>query len=343
MDTCTPQKDSRILTRRAALATFSASLAVGLGSRAALADGEVRIDHVYGRTVLTAPPKRVVSIGFNTQDTILALGTRPIAVRRWFGEQPGEIWPWAKPYLQGPLPEVLAGELSVEAIAALEPDLVVGIGSGLSREQYDVLSRIAPVLMQGKDDPTYGTPWDEVARRVGRALGKDALADSLIARTRESFGAARARHPAWAGKTAVAAYARGGEPGAFTAIDTRSRFLAELGFKPTPGLERVSIGGNFYVKLTPEDLSPLDADLLVWISAVEDVPSITGLAMRRFLRAHTEGREVLPSPLVASALSFGSVISLPYALAALEDELAAALDGDPATPVPSAVAAGLTG
>ena len=45
--------------------------------------------------------------------------------------------------------------------------------------------------------------------------------------------------------------------------------------------------------------------------------------------------------LVAAAMSFGSVLSLPFALRELEADIAAALDGTPATPVASAVRAGL--
>ena len=63
--------------------------------------------------------------------------------------------------------------------------------------------------------------------------------------------------------------------------------------------------------------------------------------MRRLLNAHREGREVFAGSLPAAALSFGSVLSLPYALAELEDDIAAAIDGDPATPVASSVDAGI--
>jgi len=40
-------------------------------------------------------------------------------------------------------------------------------------------------------------------------------------------------------------------------------------------------------------------------------------------------------------MSFASVLSMPYALERLEPEIALAIDGDPATVVPSAEKAGL--
>lgn len=63
--------------------------------------------------------------------------------------------------------------------------------------------------------------------------------------------------------------------------------------------------------------------------------------MRRTLAAHRQGREIFAGPVFAGALSFSSILSLPFALNELEQDLVAAIDGDPATPVQSAQLAGL--
>ncbi|WP_237180371.1 ABC transporter substrate-binding protein [Roseomonas haemaphysalidis] len=325
----------RGLRRRSVL---SAAVA-GLATWPALAQDSLRIPHVFGETVLRGVPRRVVSLGYTTGDALLALGVQPVAVRRWFGDQPDAIWPWARPLLAGPPPAVLVGDVSVERVALLEPDLIVGIGSGISRAEYDALSGIAPVLMQA--GAASFEPWDEIVSRLGLALGLADRAAERVAATRRRFDEVRARHPDWAGRTAVAAYNFGGETGAFTGQDTRGRFLAELGFVVPAELQRLSGTRGFYAKLSPEDLSPLDADLLVWISTSGTANDIAALPMRPFLRAHREGREMLVSDVPAAALSFGSVLSLPFALDALEGEIAAAMDGDPATPVASAKRAGL--
>lgn len=331
----TLQAPQPTIGRRAALAALVTCAAVP-----ALAQDAVRIPHVFGEIALRQPPRRVVSLGYTAHDTLLALDVQPVAVRRWLGEQPSAIWPWAQPYQKGSPPVVLSGEVSVERVATLEPDLIIGIGSGISHAEYEALSAIAPVLMQSGEH-AFSTPWDEMVRVLGVALGKHEKAESLIVQTRRQFAEARGRHPAWAGCTAVAAYNYGGETGAFTSHDTRGRFLTELGFVVPAALDRLSGRQGFYAKLSPEDFSPLDADLLIWVSSAATVPDIVALPMRRFLRAHLEGRELLTAPSVAAALSFGSVLSLPFALAALEDEIAAAMDGDPSTPVASAVRAGL--
>ncbi|MGI8484593.1 MAG: hypothetical protein ACR2OU_10055 [Thermomicrobiales bacterium] len=42
----------------------------------------VTIPHVYGETVIPAAPVRVVTIGWSTQDAVIALGIDPIAIPR---------------------------------------------------------------------------------------------------------------------------------------------------------------------------------------------------------------------------------------------------------------------
>ncbi|WP_224000360.1 ABC transporter substrate-binding protein [Aureimonas sp. SA4125] len=328
-------------SRRTILAGLAAGLVCGLPSSAAAGEDGLRFVHAYGETVLPRPATRVVSLGYTTHDTLLALGQPPLAIRYWYGDHAFGVWPWAQPFLNGAEPVLLSGEVSMEKVAALAPDLIVAIGAGISKAEYAVLSRIAPVLVHDGRYSGYGTPWDVMALTLGRALGRSDRAEELVAATREAFGAARARNPLWAGKTGVAAYHTGGETGAFTGADTRARFLADLGFRLTRGISALSGPDGFYVPLSPEDLSPLDADVLVWMSGLEQVPDLVGLPMRRTLKAHREGREVMAGPLVSGAMSHGSVLSLPFALRALEADLAAAADGDLDTPVASAEAAGL--
>lgn len=325
-----------VMSRRSVLATMAAATV----ARPAFAS-DLRFTHAYGETVLDAPASRVVSLGYTGQDALLALGLQPLAVRYWFGDAPNAIFPWAEAYQEGPPPTVLTGEVSFETVAALQPDLIVGIGSGISREEYALLSQIAPVIMHAQDAPGYGTPWDELTRTLGRATGRSERAEELVAEVEAKFAAARARHPEWAGMTAVAAYHFSGETGCFYDGDTRTRFLKTLGFTFPPAVKEIAAPEGFYVRLSPEDLSPLEADLLVWISSFGDVSDLARLPMRKMLKAHTEGREVLTTPLMSAAMSFGSVLSLPFALEGLEADFAAATDGDPATPVASATEGGL--
>lgn len=296
--------------------------------------------HVYGRAVLEAPARRVVSLGYTNQDPLLALGVVPVALRYWYGDEPNSVWPWARAHLGQATPQVLRGESNIEAIAALQPDLIVAIGAGITRAEYDILSQIAPVLMQPEGTPTYGLGWEETTRMFGRAVAREDRALAMITKTKQAFAAARARHPEWAGRRAVAAYHSAGETGVFAAIDGRARFLQSLGFV-LPDDAAFGGGEAFYHPLSPEDLSPLDADVLLWIAAGTEASDLAALPMRKLLDAHKHGREVYAGPLHAAALSFSSVLSLPFAINALEADIAAAADGDPDTVVQSTQAAGL--
>ena len=332
-------RTQRGLTRRAVLAGAAATLA----APAVRASGGLRFSHVYGEIELKKPAERVVSLGYNTQDTLLALGTAPLGLRYWYGDYPYGVWPWAQPYLGDAEPVLMRGEVSIETVASLAPDLILGTGSGISEAEYAMLSQIAPVLMQPAEYTTYGSPWQVEVETIGRALGKDAMAADLVARVEWMFADARTRHPDWEGKTAVAAWHDGGQTGAFMGEDTRARFLSMLGFQPTEGLSRMPAIDGFYTNLSPEDLTPLEADLLVWISSAARAPDIANLAMRGTLKVQQEGREVFAGELLGGAMSFGSVLSLPFALEQFEPEFVLALDGDPATVVPSARDAGLAG
>ncbi|WP_353472800.1 iron-siderophore ABC transporter substrate-binding protein [Salipiger sp. H15] len=303
--------------------------------------GELRFAHAYGETVLAAPATRVVSLGYTSQDSLLALGVVPLAVRYWYGDHPGGVWPWAQPLLGGAEPLLMTGEVSIETVASLAPDLIVAIGSGISEAEYALLSQIAPVLMHAPEVTTYGMPWDAELRMVARATGTEGRAEELIAGLRGRFEALRERHPDWQDRSAVCAWHSGGQTSAFLGGDSRAQFLRELGFRLPEALDGMQGDDGFYTALSPEDLSPIDADVLLWISSGGQAEDLAALAMRRTLRASAEGREVFCDALLSGALSFGSVLSMPFALDRLEPEIAAAIDGDPATVVQSAEEAGL--
>ena len=177
------------------------------------------------------------------------------------------------------------------------------------------------------------------ARTTGRAIGREEEAIAAIAAIEDRMAAIRAAHPAWQGASAVAAYAWGGTPGVFRGGDPRAEFLTDLGFALPPAV--TGPGEAFFQEISAEDLSLLDTELLLWVLEVPDASAIRALPLRRTLRARAEGREAVADPLLSGALSHASLLSLPYALDRLVPEIAAAVDGDPATLVPSAVAAGL--
>src|SRR6185436_17073350 len=181
------------MTRIAVLLTLAAVLFSACGdepdtdSSAAAPAAEpaafpVTIEHKYGSTTITAAPKRIVVAGLREQDSLLALGVVPVATTEWYGNHPGAIFPWAEQALgDAPKPEVLSftDGIQFEKIAALRPDLILAVYSGLTQKEYDTLSKLAPTVAQPPGQVDWGSSWQDEITTVGRAIGKPKEAEKL--------------------------------------------------------------------------------------------------------------------------------------------------------------------
>jgi iron complex transport system substrate-binding protein len=295
------------------------------------------IEHAFGETVIETEPQRIVSVGYGEHDGLLAIGVVPIAVRDWYGDQPFATWPWAQDELGDATPEVLPStELNFEQIAALDPDLIIGISSGMTDTDYATLSAIAPTVARPEGSPDYGTPWDVALEVAGRATGRSDEAAEVIADTRQLFADTAAAHPEFDQATATVTFFFEGQPGTYASSDVRSQALTELGFVVPEEIDELA-GDAFFASISSEDLSPIDTDVVVWIGdGAESFENIRDLPTRASTRAFQEGREVVADDLLSAAFSHSSPLSLEYVIEYLVPELALAVDGDPATEVPSA-------
>ncbi len=196
-----------------------------------------------------------MSIGFADQDWLLALGVTPIAVRDWYGEQPYATWPWAQDELGDAEPRCCAStELNFEQIAALQPDLIVGVSAGMTEADYEKLSKIAPTLAQPGEYIDYGTPWDVATTLIGEAVGKRAEAAAIIEHVESLYADARAEHPEFEGATAAVAFYFEDMPGAYSSQDSRSRVVADLGFVIPPEFDELA-GDAFFFAISNEEIS----------------------------------------------------------------------------------------
>ncbi|MGQ0680058.1 MAG: iron-siderophore ABC transporter substrate-binding protein [Actinomycetota bacterium] len=296
----------------------------------------VTIEHAYGSTEVPSEPKRIVTVGLNDHDPVFALGGRPLASSTWFSET--VINPWAQEAAAGAAPQAFESyEPNVEAIAALQPDLILGIFGGiLEQGQYDLLSRIAPTVAGHPDFAVYETPWQEQTRMIGRALGRSARAEELVAGVERDFAAAAARHPEWEGASAVlASLFEQGRLGVYPGATPATSFLEQLGFVIPAELDEFFDESLFVAAISPERLDLIDRDLIVVDSPDQlRASGFLDLPTYRNLEAVRQGRVVFPTSEVADGLSFRTVLSLPWVLKRLEPMIVAAFDGDPATEVP---------
>ncbi|MFY1713020.1 ABC transporter substrate-binding protein [Tritonibacter mobilis] len=299
----------------------------------------VEIETIYGVARIEAEPKRVVSLSFIGHDFLLSLGVVPYALRKWYGPYPQGVWPWANKALGEATPIVMQGEIDIERIAALQPDLIVAQWSGITQREYDLLSKIAPTIAPAPDEGDYSMAWQDMLMRLGNAIGRSSRATEVIDRIDQRFASLRQRHPDWQGATGIMVWA--GTTGAYTETDLRGKFLAQLGFV-MPDAIRTNAGARMgYFPISPEDLSPIDADVLIWLDSGASIDRLNRLPLRRFMRAYREGREIYSGALLSSAVSHSSPLSLDYALDELEPLLEQAMDGDPKTTVTSSEKVGI--
>jgi iron complex transport system substrate-binding protein len=331
------------ITRRRFLAGAGGLLVLGAagcgtgrsGGGASGAAEARKIQHKYGSTEASGSPERVVTVGFNEQDPVLALGVEPVGVRDWFGDQPNAVWPWAQDELGDAEPAVLSsGELNFERIAALEPDLILGIFSGMTEDEYETLSELAPTVARPQGYVDYGVPWREQTRVIGLALGREERARALISDVEARFEETRQTHPEFEGATgAVALLDEGGTYNVYGPKDLRGRFMEALGFELPPEISELA-GDDFFAGISEERLDLLDVDALVWIVNSQDAAdALRNNPLYGRLDVAKKGRDLFldVNDPIAGALSFSTVLSLPFALDRLTPMLAAAIAGDPAT------------
>ncbi len=301
----------------------------------------VRLVQDYGELIIAKQPKRVVSVGYVSHDFILSLGVKPIALRRWYGNYPNGVWPWAKAALGNAKPTVMWGSINIEQIAALKPDLIIAIMSGISRSEYRILSKIAPTLVGPSGSGLFNVSWQNHTRFIAKALGRTAVGELQIAQLENRLAQIRQSHKQWQGKSASIWWA-GKESLVYASFDPRARLIEQMGFRTPAGIDNmVNPKYEFYAKLSREALPDFDTDVLIWFDASDYRHIVRNMPLRKTMRVFREGREVYTDRLLSAALAHSSPLSLNYALDRLVPMLEQAIDGNPKTQVSSMLKAGL--
>ena len=135
----------------------------------------VTIPNTFGTTTISTAPKRVVCIGWGSQDVALALGVVPVGMSKGtFGDVDG-TYPWQDDALHGAAEPTLlddADAIPFEQVAALHPDVILAVQSGLTKSQYATLSDIAPTVAEPPTAPTRpdssAAPVIAIANRRGK-------------------------------------------------------------------------------------------------------------------------------------------------------------------------------
>ncbi len=233
------------------------STGTGTDSQAQAAPaGETRtVRHAMGETEIAGTPERVVVLDTGELDAALALGVTPVGAVRT------DVSDALPAYIEdagvdaGDIAAVgTIAEPDLEAIAALEPDLVLS-NSVRHAGIYEQLSGIAPTVFAG----AVGESWQENLLLAGEALGRADRAQELLdehaARAEEVgalFGDPAATEVSvvrFLDGTLIRLYGEGSFIGSV---------LADVGFA-RPQVQRTA---ETFVEISPEQVSQADGDLL---------------------------------------------------------------------------------
>jgi iron complex transport system substrate-binding protein len=279
----------------------------------------VTVSHKFGETKVPKDPARVVTVGWNDQDFVLALGIVPIVTRAWFDSY--NNYPWVQEATGGKGVATMGGDgIDYEAVAAAKPDVIFAVYETVDQPTYDRLSQIAPTVIQSAEYPDEETPWNVQLLLTGKALGKEAEAQALVDEVNAKIDAAKAANPAFAGKVLVEDF--GPENGGHYLIgkgDPRRALFDALGF------EAQEHTGD----LSEERLALMDRDLLFVNGATKEQMTASPVFARLNVVQSDRALYTTFDSNLSGALSYSGPKALLYALDQLVPQLSNAVNGKP--------------
>ncbi|MCW8218117.1 MULTISPECIES: iron-siderophore ABC transporter substrate-binding protein [Streptomyces] len=278
------------------------------GKAASGASFPITIEHALGKTTIPAKPERVATVNWANHEVPLALGVVPVGMAAAnFGDDDDDgILPWVKEKLtelHADTP-VLFDEtdgIDFEAVADTEPDVILASYSGLTKQDYETLSGIAPVVAY--PEAAWATPWREIIQMNSKAIGLADEGEKLIDEVEGDIAETVAKYPQLKGKSAM--FMTHVDPndvsevGFYTAHDTRTLFFEDLGLKIPDSIAEASKGTKQFALTKSAEQ----------IDAFDDVDIITGYGDDKGELLTTLKKDPLLSKI--PAVERGSVYLLP--------------------------------
>jgi iron complex transport system substrate-binding protein len=266
----------------------------------------ITIEHAFGTTTIDAEPERVATVAWANHEVPLALGIVPVgmAATPWGDDDGDGIHPWVEERIEelGGEQPVLFDEtdgIDFEAVADTDPDVILAAYSGLTQEDYDILSEFADVVAY--PESAWSTPWREMITVNSQGLGMAAEGEQLIAELEAEIADAVAEYPELEGVTAMMVthvdVTDLSELNFYSANDTRSQFFEDLGMAIPDSVAELSADNDAFNGSVSAEQADMfnDADIFVTYGGQE-------------LRDALEGDPLLSQ---LNAVKRGAIVNLP--------------------------------
>lgn len=260
------------------------------------------ISHAYGTTTVTSQPTRIVTVGWSNESPVLALGIVPVGASAANYGAVGEngLLPWVTDaYAQlgesNPVVFYDTDGLDFEAISDAQPDIILAPYSGLTQEDYDTLSQIAPTIPY--KEKAWATSWREQMSEVAQALGMQSKGDAIVEECEQILADTIAAYPDLTGKNAALCWINAADMSSFyvyTPTDPRGSYLEDLGFHFPESLAALDDGNSFTITVSSEYIDVLnDLDIIITYGDEETLTALQNDPLFSQVPAVQKGNVVL--------------------------------------------------
>lgn len=221
------------------------------------------VETLHGPVDVPADPERIVAVSYDTPWQLMSLGV-PIVGAQDYSSFMGSLSDERKAYIDGVAAIGSYGEPNLEAIAALEPDLIAGDSYEVDDALYEQLSAIAPTVVATGE---HRGDWKAVVTTLAEATNAEATLAQVAADDDATLSEIRTTHAAALHDLTFALITFGTDEATFSVMYPTGivgSLYDELGVRFAPGIPDDSPAAGyveFTVERVPEILS--DADVII--------------------------------------------------------------------------------
>ncbi len=259
----------------------------------------VTVTHAFGETTINEKPERIATVAWANHEVPLALGVQPVIFEKaTWGDADGDgMLPWVtekvdelgfEPNMYDP-----TDGIDFQAVADAQPDVILAAYSGLTQEDYDRLTKIAPVV--AFPEVAWGTSYAEMIELNSTALGLQAEGETLLAELDSTVKAALEKHPDIVGKKQIFLSFTPEDLSTITyysGLDTRPKFLAEYGLPDSQlAADATSSSDAFFGTISAEEVDKFaDVDVVISYGEPEQLAQLQADPLLSKIPAIAEGR-----------------------------------------------------